>query len=217
MAESKARSGFTDFLILKRALVRADSDTVPFSSTDPHFTGAIRELAATVPTDAGIAEPPVLPGPFIKVFGTAEYVSRKMVTNGSADTLSGPGWRQVIRIVGSRPRSGGLERGYESYLEPLLLKNNGRKPSLGDAAVWFHRATDLQTQFSAEANEPKKLLDALTNSFVKGLGLTKRDISELFDGAIALNRTRLHSSWSGPSIHLERGPSARNRCVGARS
>ncbi len=55
-------------------------------------TGAMVDLAATYPPGIGFAQPANF-SPFVKVFGTAgaeKYVTRKWLTNGPADTLSGP-------------------------------------------------------------------------------------------------------------------------------
>ena len=194
LVESRAKSGFTDFLILKRALARSGSDSVPFSMNDDNFTGAINELAATVPSAAGFSAPVNVPGPFIKIFGTADaekkYVSRKMLTNGPADTLSGRSWAKVVSVAGSHPRKGGLQKGYEGHLVDLLLKFGGKKPSLTDAAVWFYRATDLQSKLPASNGDGAKLLENLQASFANELGLTTREISELFDSTAAASAAK---------------------------
>jgi hypothetical protein len=185
LVESRAKSGMTDFLILKRALARSASDTVPFSMNDQDFTAAIYDLAGTAKNDSSDAG--ILPGPFIKVFGTADvekkYVSRKMLTNGPADTLSGPSWRGVVRIAGSHPRSGGLQKGHENRLADLLLKSGGSKPYLTDAAIWFYRATDLETKLTTVSADANTLFQSLRDSFVKELGLTKKETGVLFDGS----------------------------------
>src|SRR5688572_4661888 len=95
---SCAKTGLVDFLVLKRALIRAGVPEVPFSSTDSSFTGAMGDLAARFP--AGVTrEPARNVKPFVKVFGTAgaeKYVTKKWFTNGPADTLSGPKWKPVV-------------------------------------------------------------------------------------------------------------------------
>ena len=181
LVASRARSGFVDFLVLKRALKNCGSDTVPFSSKDANFTGAIHELAGI----AGLGNATAiikndLPQ-FFKVFGTAQQVSEKMVTNGSADTLSGPAWQPVVRLEGQRPRRGGLQRDHEMHLEKLLLKNNGDKPSLADAAIWFFRTTDLESKDFAVNGDGKSLREAIENAFVSDLGLNNQEIRLLFD------------------------------------
>ena len=146
---SKARSGFVDFLVLKRALVRAGTVEISFSSRDPDFTGAMRDLAATFPA----AEQHSMPAgfePFVKVFGTAnaeKYVSRKWTTNGPADTLSGPQWSSAVRIEGAKPRRGALKVEYIATLPELILKANGELPTVLDSAIWYYRATDIEEVF----------------------------------------------------------------------
>ena len=49
LIDSRARDGLVHFLLLKRALARAHSNDVAFSSNDEHFTGGMRDLAATYP------------------------------------------------------------------------------------------------------------------------------------------------------------------------
>ena len=183
LVASRARAGFTDFLILKRALARANQDTVPFSSKDPEFTGAIQDLAAT---DRRSGASKGLPAPFVKVFGTAEarkYVGPKMLTNGTADTLAGSNWRRVVRIVGSDPRRGGLTSGHEKGLRSLLHKAGGEKPRLLDAAVWLHRGADVEPLPKNGGNGADDLNQSLETAFINALNLTKREISELFDAA----------------------------------
>jgi energy-coupling factor transporter ATP-binding protein EcfA2 len=181
LAASKTRSGFVDFLVLKRALKRIGGDTVPFSAKDEHFTGAIHELAGVGALE-GVGKVPGcdLP-PFFKVFGTSQQVSEKMVTNGSADTLSGPAWQPVVRLEGQRPRRGGLQRGHEAHLERLLLKNNGEKPSLVDAAIWFFRNTNLESKRIALDGSGKALGEALERGFTADLGLNNEEIRLLFN------------------------------------
>src|ERR1019366_6198490 len=86
---SRAQRGFTDFLILKRALQRAGSANVSFSMKDENFTGAIQELAGVVGREGTAKRSGNGLPPFFKVFGIAQPVSEKILTNGPADTLSG--------------------------------------------------------------------------------------------------------------------------------
>src|ERR1039458_8592487 len=115
LIDSRAKSGLVDFLVLKRALARASANEVPFSSTDANFTGAMSDLAATYPAGTVHAAPAKF-SPFVKVFGTAgaeKYVTKKWLTNGPADTLSGPKWTTVVQIEGSKPRRGSLKADHE--------------------------------------------------------------------------------------------------------
>ena len=167
---SKARSGFVDFLVLKRALKRSGGDEIPFSSTDADFTGAMRDLASSYPDACGKSAPASV-GPFVKVFGTAgavKYVTKKWVTNGPADTLSGPKWSAVVEKVGTKPRRAKLQAGYESLLHSLVFKADGDTPKLVDAAIWYHRATDLEAQFGT-VPVMADLRQLLADSFVAAL------------------------------------------------
>jgi energy-coupling factor transporter ATP-binding protein EcfA2 len=185
LVESRAQRGFTDFLILKRALKRAGQDTVPFSMRDPSFTGAIREVAATKLGNSSADALDDIPSPFFKVFGIAQGVSRKMLTNGSADTLSGPNWQNVVRLVGHRPRRGGLRSGYEDQIELLLLKREGTKPAIGDAAIWYYRATDFDSRIGQQFRKDPDILASIITAFNEDLGLTQGEVSRLFESSSA--------------------------------
>lgn len=182
LVASRAKSGLVDFLVLKRALVRAGADEIPFSSTDANFIGAMGDLAATYP--AGIAHAtPAKFKPFVKVFGTAgaeKYVTKKWQTNGPADTLSGPKWNSLIQIEGRKPRRGSLRADHEQYLAALLLKAGDQLPALTDAAIWYYRATDLDAAFDG-FTDADELDERLYESFTAALALTDEEIAALFD------------------------------------
>ena len=178
---SRAQRGFTDFLILKRALKRAGSANVPFSMKDENFTGAIRELAGVVGREGTAKRSGNGLPPFFKVFGIAQPVSEKILTNGPADTLSGPAWQPVVQLEGQRPRRGGLRPGNEAHLENLLQKREGEKPSLGDAAIWFFRKTDLASKGVPTNGTGKALRESLETAFVSDLGLNRNEIRLLFN------------------------------------
>lgn len=182
LIDSRAKSGVVDFLVLKRALSRAVAKEIPFSSTDANFTGAMSDLAATYPTGRGLAMPSRF-RPFVKVFGTAgaeKYVTKKWLTNGPADTLSGPKWNAVVQIRGSKPRGGSLKADHHPHLAALLLKAGDQLPMLIDAAIWYHRANDLEARFGAVA-DTTQLDERLRASFIEQLGLTDEEIIAIFD------------------------------------
>jgi hypothetical protein len=193
LIDSRAKSGLVDFLVLKRALARADANEVRFSSTDADFTGAMSDLAGTYPAGIGLTAPARF-GPFVKVFGTAgaeKYVTRKWLTNGPADTLSGPKWNTVVQIEGSKPRRGSLKADYEPNLGALLLKAGRQLPALTDAAIWYHRADDLEARFGAVA-DTAQLDERLRDSFIEELDLTDEEIAALFDAEVQpLNERQL--------------------------
>lgn len=205
---SKARSGFVDFLVLKRSLVRAGTIEIPFSSRDPDFTGAMSDLAATFPS----AEQHAMPAsfePFVKVFGTAsseKYVSRKWITNGPADTLAGPKWSSAVQIEGAKPRRGALKSEYIAKLPELILKANGELPTVLDSAIWFYRAADLEEAFGA-TTDVAALRENLCGGFIHELGLTIEELNVIFDqGANALEGMELtqilQDSAAAPQTYL---------------
>ena len=210
LIESKAQRGFTDFLILKRALKRANSDTVPFSMKDSNFTGAIHDVAGTKIDQTGIDTASDSCDPFFKVFGIAQGVSRKMLTNGSADTLSGPNWQSIVKLAGQRPRRGGLRAGYKNHLEPLLLKREGNKPTVVDAAIWYYRHTDLDAKLLAASQSNQSVVSMLSASFIEDAGLTPDEILHLFDNtsttSIALSASDFQGTPAQPQTYL---PSSR--------
>lgn len=182
LIDSRAKSGLMEFLVLKRALTRSGKPTIPFSMTDPDFTGAMNDLAATYPTGIALDPPPKF-SPFVKVFGTAgaeKYVTKKWRTNGPADTLSGPKWKSVVEVEGSNPRRGSLKADHEQHLAALLLKSGAQLPALTDAAVWYHRAENLETLLGGAA-DGATLEEQLRAAFVAQLGLNEEELATLFD------------------------------------
>jgi hypothetical protein len=181
LVDSRAQRGFTDFIILKRALKRTGKDIVQFSMKDQDFTDAIRDVAGIQSKKASVGSQSNDYQPFFKVFGIAQGVSMKMLTNGPADTLSGANWHNIVKVEGQRPRCGKLMPGYENYLEPLLLKREGSKPTLADAAIWYYRSTDLSSMNGGSNQAMQNLLPMLTSEFIKDIGLTKDEILHLFE------------------------------------
>ena len=193
LIDSRARDGLVHFLLLKRALVRANAKDVAFSSNDEHFTGGMRDLAGTYPPETGLVAPAGI-NPFVKVFGTAgavKYVSGRWTTNGPADALSGPKWSAVVQIKGNRPRRGSFKPDYQAHLPGLLLKAGHQMPRLTDAAIWYHRAADLEARFGP-VPDTAQLDERLRESFIEELGLTDEEIAALFDaGAQSFNAQQL--------------------------
>ena len=182
LCDSRDRDGMVHFLLLKSALVRANANDIAFSSNDEHFTGGMKDLAATYPPETNDFVPANVK-PFVKIFGTSgaeKYVSSRWTTNGPADALSGPRWNSVIQITGSRPRRGSFKPGYEAELPDLLLKAGQDMPSITDAAVWYHRAVNLETSGVTIA-DVAQLDQQLRDSFQKHLQLTNNEIAALFD------------------------------------
>ena len=61
-----------------------------------------------------------------------------------------------------------------------MLKAGKQSPTLTDAAIWYHRADDLEARFGAVA-DTAQLEDQLCESFIKQLGLTDKEIAAIFD------------------------------------
>lgn len=181
LADSSARSGFVDFLVFKRSLNRAQGIEIPFSSTDQNFTGAMKDLAASFPLMPGLE---IRDGvkPFVKIFGTGQtekYVSHKWISNGPADTLSGPKWENVVEVNGANPRKGRLKTGYLQHLHALTIKARGDLPNIYDASIWYHRAADIESVIN-NTQDIKAALGAVKNSFTAALGLTQPELAILF-------------------------------------
>jgi len=178
LIDSRALGGFVDFLVLKRALVKTGSDAIELSMKNSNFTGAMNELAATRPhTTAGTttAEVP----PFVKVFGKADYLSAKYPSNGAADTLAGSNWRSIVRVFGKRPRSASLENGHDEHLASNLIKAGLLLPTLEDASIWYHRATDIE-EIAGTSSDMATICKRLCEKFVNDLGLTSGELNALF-------------------------------------
>lgn len=178
LIDSRALSGFIDFLVLKRALVKAQSDSIELSMKNENFTGAIFEMTGTRPISVPVESSVDMP-PFVKVFGTAGYLTAKYPSNGASVTLAGSNWRPIVRIFGSKPKSASLESGYEKHLTATLIKSGHLLPALEDAAIWYHRATDIERALDTNS-DPVNLLDQLCKDFVSDLGLTETELTALF-------------------------------------
>jgi len=205
LIDSRATIGFVNFLIFKRALVLSNTGDVVFSLRDRPFMQAISELASTDPNASGTVQCK----PFVVVFGSSgdkdKYRGEKFPTNGPADTLSGPGWKRVILTKGQDPRHARLRAPYLSHLPEVVLKSGAILPDIADAAIWFHRASDLSSIV-----EPAKLmranLDALVAAFKSALKLTNDEESILFSRNPG-DPTGTFPDWFGdtpadPSLYL---------------
>ena len=172
-----------NFLVFKRTSVRANEASVSFSTKNVHLTDAVHDLAACAPhgTTLPLA---VRDKPHVNVFGshdsTWRYLGENWRTNGTGPALSGAVWRGIIDIVSERPRRGKLSPGFAQKLPKVLLKAGSQLPSLTDAAIWYHRADDLEARFGAVA-DVAQLDERLRESFVTQVGLTNEEIAAIFD------------------------------------
>lgn len=128
--------------------------------------------------------PRIATTPFVNIFGSAgspwQYLRAEWRKNGTGPAISGAAWRGVVDLVGERPRSGKLSDHYVTGLGDLLLKAGSRRPSLVDAAIWLHRADDLEARFGA-IRDSASLETELRKSLVNQLGLTDEEIAVMFD------------------------------------
>jgi len=174
-----------DFLILKRALRRAQDDKagkhkdmVELSQNNPHLVGAISDLLAWQGDDSEF--------PYINVYGTAKhddrgYRSDKYPSNGTAVTVASPPWRRIAELIGERPRLVKFRDDYVGQLGRFFLKRNGDSPRLLDSAVWFFRAQDLSPYM---AKDSKRTFDRIVKAYGQALGLTAAEIDQLFDRSV---------------------------------
>lgn len=177
LAASRATQRLVDFLILKRAMRRGDSDSVRLSTKDEVFTGSIDDLMRCAPSGRDEWQGQ----PLINVFGTGRhgdkgYRSQKYYSNGTAVTV--PRW-SMMEIVSEGPRVVQLDSSYEEGLEDfLLVGSGGPKPRLVDAATWFFRFHDLEDRFGSAPTD-----EQLVEGFVTDLGLTDQEVLTLFEAA----------------------------------
>lgn len=175
LAASRAHQRLVDFLILKRAMRRGESETVRLSTRDEVFTTSIDDLMKCSPPDRED-----WPGqPLINVFGTGRhgdkgYRSQKYYSNGTAVTV--PRW-PMVEIVAEGPRVVRLSASYgEGLADFLLVGSGGAKPGLGDAALWYFRFEDLEGRFGSNPTDQQ-----LVEGFVQGMGLTDAELAALFE------------------------------------
>jgi hypothetical protein len=176
LGSSCATQRLVDFLILKRAIVFSGSPSVELSKNDPHLVQAICDL---METHQGAASNPNEEFPYINIFGTENhsskgYRSRKYPSNGTAVTV--PGWSDVIKTAGQKPRIATFKAGYVKNLASLMLKAHGSMPMLIDAAVWFHRFRPLPPM-----QNPVLFCRQLIERFLNETGVTDYESRILFE------------------------------------
>jgi hypothetical protein len=183
LGESRASKSVLNFLVFKRASVRAHEPVVSFSTSNPNLGKAVDDLAhlayygEALPSEARDK-------PYVDVFSPSDsawrYRNAGWRTNGTGPALSGAIWRGIVDIVSEKPRSGQLSPGYIEKLPGVLLKNGTNLPALADAAIWYHRATDLDPAFGG-ITDSHQLDERLRESFTNQLGLTEEEIAAIFD------------------------------------
>lgn len=172
LSESRASKSMLNFLVFKRASARAHESVVSFSNSNENLGNAVDDLASCALN--GVSLPlGSQDKPFVNVFGPSDsawrYRNAGWRTNGTGPALSGAIWRGIVDIVSEKPRSGKLSPSYIQKLPGVLLKNGTKLPTLTDAAIWYHRADDLEARFGKLA-DTKQLEEQLRKSFVEQLG-----------------------------------------------
>lgn len=183
LGESRASKSMLHFLVFKRAIASGGNPVVSFSVNNPNLGGAVDDLTKCAmngsPLPAALRETP-----HINVFGSGhsawQYLGANWRSNGTGPALSGAVWRGIVDVVSERPRNGKLSQGYESKLSGILLKAGSQLPVLTDAAIWYHRADDLEARFGSVADSAQ-LDERLRESFIEQLGLTDEEVAALFN------------------------------------
>lgn len=177
VGNSKAKAGLLDFLVVKRTF-KLKAAPVAIAQSESAYTTALNQLAGSNTNSA--------PGPYVNVFAITDnsqgYRSAKFPSNGTNTTIAGNSWNPIINLTNEKPRKASLRPGYEGHLERLLLKTSSGedKPSLDDAAIWYHRAVDIDALVSG-ISAPGQRLQALRAHFVGDLDLSATEIGHLFD------------------------------------
>lgn len=183
LGESRASRSMLNFLVFKRASTLAHGTVVSFSASNLSLGTAVDDLAACAPNGTHLPHL-LLDKPHVNVFGSTgspwQYLGKNWRTNGTGPALSGAAWRGIIDIISERPRKGQLSEDYARKLPSVMLKAGKQLPTLTDAAIWYHRADDLEARFGAVA-DTKQLDERLRASFIEQLGLTDKEIDAIFD------------------------------------
>ena len=182
LAESRASKSMLNFLVFKRASVRAQEPAVSFSTSNSNLGLAVDDLALLA-LNGSTLPPEVRDKPYVDVFSPSDsawrYRNAGWRTNGTGPALSGAIWRGIVDIVSEKPRSGQLSPGYIQKLPGVLLKSGANLPALTDCAIWYHRTTDFDAVFGT-ITDSHQLDERLRDSFTNQVGLTSEEIAALF-------------------------------------
>jgi energy-coupling factor transporter ATP-binding protein EcfA2 len=184
LSGSRAKAALFDFLVVKRTFVIKGAPAVAITETEPSFIKALDEFGACgeykgQPVKADEA---FYLNPFAaREKGKRGYRRKRYRSNGTNTTIGGTHWRPVISLGNEDPRKASLAPDYVDHLEALMLKAGkpDDKPNLTEAAVWYFRQQDVEPVTGASA-APKVRLDALAKEFRKRVGLTSKEVAQLF-------------------------------------
>lgn len=176
LSTSRAKPSFCDYLILKHAMTQGDG-SVTLSLNDSTYMEAVRALTAVSTT----ADEEPLP-PYFNPFGTKRerklgWRSEKYPSNGPPDTVNGPRWRRVIRVLEEGPRRIRFTDDYLEHLFPVISRGKGAPPLLEDCALWLHRARPLP----ADEAHSEVSLGRVVEAFLEETGLTDRERQLIFE------------------------------------
>lgn len=186
LADSRCHTRMLDYLILRRAMVRSDTDSVTLSKNDDDFIGAINDYMRTAPVENDVA--PGLP-PLVNVFGSSRsgdhgHRTEKYYSNGTGSTVHR--W-PMLDVVDERPMVVKFSAEFENELavsnaedsppySPALLVAGGAKALLADSATWFFRFHDLDQIDTSE----ETFWSDLSADYRSRAGLTDNDVRSLF-------------------------------------
>lgn len=185
LGQSRANSALTDYLVFKRALVRANANAdgepgpIVTGTRATDYVAAINELTRVADGDDR---------PYFAPFGARRdtgrgYRSKKYPSNGPSDTVSR--WasrpsRPLQHVPGTSPKEFELIPRSADELEDFFLIEesnancSGDKPLLIDLAIWFHRESKVSEDDLEDAGR------GLVESALTALGVTAAEIEGLF-------------------------------------
>lgn len=223
LGTSRAQSALCDFLVFKRALIRANevSDRTEVSATikgssvrGPAVTAVVtgtraEHYVAAIADLAGVADPDASERPFFSPFGARRdkgrgYRSKKYPSNGPSDTVTRWGTRPArpLELVpDTSPKEFALIERSPAELQDFFLiegsnsGSSGEKPRLIDLAIWLHRAMPVPELAGDDASP---LIELVTES----LGLSEAEIDGLFSNDTDSVHIAQHDSPADSTFYL---------------
>lgn len=211
LADTRSKAALLDFLIVKRTLAIAGATSIAITQGEQRYLQATAELA-------GVADKAKIdvkaPKEIFNVFASQDsklgFRSGKYISNGTGSTIGGNPWQAIIELSADDPRQATFRAGHEVHLADLLLKAaKGKKPTLGDAAIFHFRRTDIDTIIGVEA-DPAARFALLETKFQADYGLTPGEVAALFEtGGGTIADADLQAAAASPTGYLPGlGPAA---------
>ena len=183
LGESRGQSILVDYLVFKRALViDPAAGTVVTGIKAGPYNQAIEEI--TKVADAAQSERPYFLPPGARRDNGRGYRTKKYPSNGPSDTASR--WqskndRPIELVDNTSPKEFRPVTRNASELATFFLiaetSSAPDKPRLIDLAIWYHRATDLDSLTNLNSLQ---LADFLIEELRKQCGITEGEIEGLF-------------------------------------